>query len=381
MRSTPPGKEIDGHIIRVPGGPDRDDTDQGRLGNGMERDEGFPVGKYLAPSPMFFNRSGTNIFLEDIYRGCGAFLICGGPSFQKVDKTKLAQAGVLTMGINNSPRHFRPNMWCAVDDPGNFMKSIWFDPKILKFLPFFHSEKEIWDNETWKAHTLKVGDCPSVLYYRRNEHFRADQFLFEDTINWGNHSDLCACGYRRKTPPKSVHRPDDDMEKNKVHKIKVCPKCGQENHWGCRSVMHAALRILWMLGVRRIFLLGTDFKMVEGAQNYSFNQERSAQAVKNNNNTYHVLGERLAELRPIFEKNGLLVYNCNPESELKAFDYLPFDEAISWTTKLMPKDIANERTEGLYDRKAKEKDAAKHGPQGSVGAQVTLAKLLERVNT
>jgi hypothetical protein len=53
------------------------------------------------------------------------------------------------------------------------------------------------------------------------------------------------------------------------------------------------------------------------------------------------------------------VFNCNPDSNLKSFPHYPFERAVSEARKLMPADMENERTEGLYDRKAKEKEAKK----------------------
>jgi hypothetical protein len=92
---------------------------------------------------------------------------------------------------------------------------------------------------------------------------------------------------------------------------------------------------------------------------YHFEQDRSKQAIKNNNKTYAAMNDRFDLLRPVFEKYGFHVYNCNPASGLKSFDYYPYDEAVKQMRKNMPADMANERTEGLYDRKAKEKEAKK----------------------
>jgi len=209
-------------------------------------------------------------------------------------------------------------MWISVDDPSHFIKSIWLDPKITKFVPYSHSEKFIFDNEHWKETDIRVGDCPNTWFFKRNEHFIPEQFLFEDSVNWGNHKD----------------------------------------YGGGRSVMLAAIRMLFFLGVRTIYLLGCDFKMNEQSK-YHFDQDRTTSSIKGNNDTYRMLIDRFNKLKPIFEENGLNVYNCNPASELKVFPFINLDDAISIACSKLPSDLVNERTEGLYDRLAKIEAAKK----------------------
>lgn len=257
--------------------------------------------------PFFFSREGSEIDLVGTYKGRSAFLICNGPSFVKLDHKKLNLPGVMTFGINNGPKTFRPNFWSCVDDPVRFLKSIWLDPKITKFIPQSHFEKPIFDNEKWENMEMKVGECPNVVGYRRNEKFNAQRFLVENTLNWGNHK-----------------------------------------QWGGgRSVMLPSLRILHLLGFRKIYLLGCDMKMSQ-SYTYHFDEQRNKGAVNCNNSTYDRLkNEYLPALKPIFDQEGFQIFNCNPESELKVFPFISFDEAIKEATKDLG-DIENERVWGMY---------------------------------
>lgn len=263
---------------------------------------------------MFFTRDGHHVPIIDRYRGRPAFLIAGGPSLATIDKTQLQNPGILTMGYNNVVKTVRTKLWCSIDDPGKFLTSIWDDVTIEKFVPFDHAEKTICTSVIEGGKLVRkelgrvVGDCPNVLFFRRNEYFNADRYLFEDTINWGNHGEF----------------------------------------GGSRTGLLAAFRILFLLGIRTIYLLGVDFKM-DGQSKYCFPQDRHQGSINGNNETYREMTQRFTVLRPIFEKHGLDVLNCNPDSQLKVFDYLPYDEALEHCASFLPKDLANEPTEGLYE--------------------------------
>jgi len=246
---------------------------------------------------------------EKHYKNKSCFLILSGPSLNKHDLTQLKQPGIITFGVNNSVKTFRPNLWSCVDHPSRFMISIWKDPNITKFVPFFKSKSNLFDNANWKHTDLRVMDCPNVIYYHRNEHFNADTYLTEKTVNWGNH----------------------------------------KKYGGGRSIMLAAIKICYLLGFKNVFLLGCDFKMVEGQQNYSWNQDRHPGSIKGNNSTYNKLIERYKQLQPIFEKNDFHVYNCNPDSQLKVFSFIDYSEAISLSLNEFP-DVTTEKAEGMYNR-------------------------------
>jgi hypothetical protein len=93
--------------------------------------------------------------------------------------------------------------------------------------------------------------------------------------------------------------------------------------------MLLALRLLYYLGARRVFLIGVDFRMGDG-YGYSFNQDRDTGACTSNNEQYKVVNRWLCEMQEngTFKRFGLEVYNCYRESGLRAFPHVPFEEAI-----------------------------------------------------
>jgi hypothetical protein len=300
----------------------KDKNDDTQFRHGYQRHVGDDTGDitgngtfhYGQNCPYFFTYEGATVSLDGMYKGASAFLVGSGPSLVKEQYNKLKMPGVLTFGMNNSAKIVRPNMWTCVDDPCRFLYSVWMDPSIMKFVPQASFEKPIWDStvkdgkQQWRLTKTKVGDCPNVFGYRRNEKFHAPRFFTENTINWGCHRE----------------------------------------YGGCRSVMLAAIRIMFILGIRRIYLAGVDLKMDE-ENKYSFAEGRTKGAIKNNQNTYNrMLTDYFPKLKQEAEKWGLEIICCNAESDLcKIFSHRSFEDAIKDVTYDIG-DITQEKTEGMY---------------------------------
>jgi len=292
-----------------------DGNDHRGLRHGRDRHVGFSFeSEYYQPMPMFFSAEGNSFpGLMGNYRGASAFLVCSGPSFAALDHEPLKKC--FTFGVNNSVKTFRPNAWGCVDDPARFLKSIWLDPTIMKFVPFDHAEKPFWDNtkENWgpminkaTGQNYKVRECPNMVYFRRNEKFEASRWLWEYTINWGNHS----------------------------------------RYGGGRSIMLASLRILFILGFRNVYLLGCDLNM-DGDSHYHFDQDRTTSAQRGNMSTYKKMTEEYyPSLKKEFDKVGYNVYNCNPDSKLKVFPHVSYEDALQ--RALGPLSIDTEVSQGMY---------------------------------
>ena len=116
-------------------------------------------------------------------------------------------------------------------------------------------------------------------------------------------------------------------------------RVGEEN---TACTMLLGLRLLHYLGAKRVFLLGVDFRMQRGIGNngnYAFGQQRNEDAIQSNNEQYRIVGDWMTRIRPTFEKFGFQVFNCNPLSGLRAFDYVPFSDALEICRGVVPDDI------------------------------------------
>ena len=330
-------------------------------------------------NPLFRDAIGNPVYLEGMYAGGAAFLCVSGPSLLTYNLAQLRLPGIVSMGINNSPaahakecgdalNAWRPQLWVMTDDVASFVQSIYLDPKIIKLLPEGKSEHKLFDSDKWAFTETRVKDCPGVFYYRRNNWFQASQYLTEPTVNWGNHEDRCHCGWQRPGKAKGTKR------------VKVCEQCKANFNTmgGGRSVMLAAIRILYALGIRTLFIVGWDMKMAEGQQNYACEQERHTGSINSNTKTYGLLNLRFDQLKPHFAKAGFKVYNCLETSGLRSFPFVPFNEAVDFALKGFP-DVTKERTTGLYDRKRNEKLAKEAAAKLGAGDRVGFAELLARV--
>jgi len=226
-----------------------------------------------------------------------AFLIGGGPSLIGKDLEILKSAGIFTFGLNNSVKTFRPNAWCGVDRPDIFLNSLWKDPTIMKFVPAGYKRVKI-DGRN-------VYDHPNVHKFKRNTVYSKEAFFAEDLVGYGG-----------------------------VEKV--------------RSVFLAAVKILFLMGFRRIVLVGVDFKMEHNSQNYSFEQDTSKHAIDQNNKAYEKINKTMLELLPFMSEHGFEVVNTNPKSGLDTFKHVSIEQAVSDALEGFP-DVKTESSAGRYE--------------------------------
>lgn len=255
--------------------------------------------------------------LAGVFQGSTVFLVCSGPSLDAMNVVSpLSQRGIVTCAVNNAATVLRPQIWVSLDPPRRFSDAIWIDPSIIKFVPNAHLRQTIRQrdgNGILQETQLVAGAQANVWGFPVNVSFAPDNWLREKSFNCGGES------------------VDQD-----------CPL----SPYAMRSVFIVALRLLFYLGFRRVFLLGVDFRMQSKADNYAFDQNRSHSSVRSNNLSYRIMNERMEQLRPEFERAGYEVLNCNPASGLRVFPYLSFQDAVDRALQGFPKKL---ETFGLYD--------------------------------
>lgn len=234
--------------------------------------------------------------MRGMFRGGSCFLLCGGPSLSQHDLTLLQQRGILTAAVNNCAAvTFRPQLWFTMDHQYRFSTRIWNDPGIMKFARLEHLYRTLneWDGEKWVNTERMPRHCPNVWGYRHSVGWNADDFL------------------SRERPTVGTDSAGEDPTGQTWHK----------------SVMFPTLRILFDLGVRRLYLLGCDFQMTE-QQPYCFDEYQPAGEVAKNNDLFDWLNKRFLAMREHFAEHKFQVFNCTPGGNLTAFERMPFENAV-----------------------------------------------------
>jgi hypothetical protein len=221
------------------------------------------------------DRDGRPVEIGGLYRGATVFLVCGGPSLNRMDLSGLTSRGVLVAAVNQvAATHVRPQLWFSVDDPAKFHESIWKDPGILCFTKQKYLRHVVWESDGGaRKPTRKVCEMPSVVGYAHRCEWPCD--FLEGAPTWGKEGIF-------------------------------------------KSVFIVALRILADLGVKRICLLGADFHM-DPAEPYAFNQQKSPSAAESNNRYYDRMNRDLPAVWRSLLSIGCEVVNCTPGSHLDAF--------------------------------------------------------------
>lgn len=273
------------------------------------------------------NKQPIGHILRDLWRPNAGFLVCGGPSLRELDLGFLRERGIVSLGVNNVSGYAPVRAMTFSDPPEKFHHGVFFDPAIMKLVPIPKLPKRVRAKKpdgTFSFTSLRVMDCPNVWGYRRNSTWDPETFLTNEEASWGN------------------------------------GKHGAEQNGRERILFtfFLGLRLLHYLGCRQVFMLGVDFAMSpsdgSGGSGYAFNEQRSQGAAQGNNSSYRKANAMCAELRPIFEAADYHVYNCNPQSRLTAFDYLPLDEAQAIARGLVPPEPWPE--DALWGWYAKEDD-------------------------
>ena len=268
-----------------------------------------------------FCRGGKEMDFSNLFHSCfrtSAFLILSGPSLREYDLNLVKSSNIISMGVNNSWSVFTPDLWLCVDPPRKFLSSGWTNPKIMKFVPETLAKNPIRRKESggqFASLPMAAKETPNTYTFKRNSSFNHETFLSEPTINWG------------QTGKKS-----DSLG------VK-----------GSRSVMLAAIKLLYILGIRDVYLLGCDFHMTE-ENKYAFEENRGKGAIRGNNRSYKIMAQRFEAMKNHFEEKGLNVYNCNKKSNLEVFPYRSIHTALNNQEVLNPPDVD---TEGWYEEAKK----------------------------
>lgn len=285
-------------------------------------------------SPVWTTEGHPATMLKDHFKGSACFLVCGGPSVTAEVVAALDRRGILIAALNNvAATTVRPHLWFCCDDIRSFHESIWTDPGIMKFAKLKYTGSPCrwaggtnstpcsirrWNGEKFAVTNEEPRRLANVFGYLHTKGWSAEDFLRWPVPSWG------------------INRDDPSCEGGRQRFL---------------SIMLPTVWLLYWLGIRKLFLVGCDFRMTEETP-YAFPEHGNAAS---NNALYRWLNKRFKEWRPFAESAGYDIANATPGGELEAFRRVPLDRAIDEALAVFrfPREIVTEGSYGIFGKKKK----------------------------
>lgn len=213
------------------------------------------------------------VSLDGQYKGAACMLVGGAPTIKDMPLHLLQNRGVVSAAINNSAKHFRPDLWFSGDNPACYDEIILRDPRILKFAPSWHMETAVLGGP--------MKNLPNMFFYVA-AHGMPVADLLDD---------------HRHTP------------------------------WFGNTLL-VAIHILYRLGFRRIILCGCDFEP-DGRKMYAHDAPLNEKEWNANIRLYDSQVTTLLSLKPVFAEAGLELMDCSARSKMAGtYPVMEFMEAV-----------------------------------------------------
>ena len=221
----------------------------------------------------------------------GAAVLAGGaPSLAQEKLELLSQRGLVTAAMNNAAKHFRPQYWFGGDNPACYEPRILMDPGIVKFSPKGHARTT--DERTGKRYF----QYPNTWFYAYNDRSDLGRLLQDSgDLPWFS------------------------------------------------NTLYAAIHILYRMGIRDIYLVGSDFTTAAGM--YPHKTSLGDKETDWNRRLYESQVRDLRMLKPKFDEAGLRLWDCSEARRLTpVFGGLGFDDAIARCLRGFPESDADPET-------------------------------------
>jgi len=249
---------------------------------------------------------GRPVDLQDAFAGQTAMLVGAAPSLREQPIELLNQRGVLAMAMNNAATHFRPTLWVSGDHPACYDPQILRDPGIMKFGPLTHARAPL-DQEKLGGPGKQpaYATMPNMYFYTQEANVPWDEYL----------------GSRHGVP------------------------------WYSNTLL-VGINILYMLGIRRIILAGSDFGFssnaapdAHGGDMYAHKTRLGTLERKWNLDLYNSLVKELRQLKPIFDKAGLTLMDSSKNSRIsQVYEHISLEKAVDICLTNFPKEMVDPST-------------------------------------
>lgn len=213
-----------------------------------------------------------------------AILVCGGPSMNKIDLSKLRGPGKTIFCLNNTYPKVYPDVWICADDPHCYNRHVFYEP-FIKILRGGYNNRNCEGREIYSL--------PNLFY-----------------------ASLDSCKY-----VELFNRIGKDTRKFVWH----------------FDVFTLAINIILYMGYREIYLVGCDLSTEEGIY-HNPEQTINKELVEYNQSLYNKLYGYLVWINKNLNKLGdLKIYSMSPLSRInEIFEYKAIEDLNSAILEKLP---------------------------------------------
>lgn len=298
--------------------------------------------------PTFFrlhaDRTRTDAALDDQFAGPAAstcWLIGGGPSLAQLPIAALDRSPAPKMCINLAGTGLlRPTFWTAYDPSARFLRSVYLDPGIMKFVPPRRAMDLV--PET----TFKVCECPHLYFFETDPQRGFADFLSPQRhgiVDW-NDTFVQALDILHRLGFRRILLAGCELQ--------VAPGPEWQQKATERNVAYRSGMLLgdFVKECERAGLTRGEMERWGTGPQYHFDESKSLQAAVNTDAHYFRIAQSLRLCRRSLTSAGLQLISVTPGSRLNDYiSYQPCDTALRDLLQ-QTGDPAGEQITGLYTR-------------------------------
>lgn len=290
------------------------------------------------------DRTRTPALLEDSFAGpvsSACWLVGGGPSLHQLPHDEIAAAPVPRLCVNLAgSRLFRPDLWTSYDPSTRFHRSVYLDPRILKFV---HERRAM---DVVPGTTFKVCDCPNLVFFSRDIHRGYADYLSPKHIAIADWSDslIQAIDIAFRLGFRTLYLAGADM---RIHpspaQQQLARRHGVQYHPG--GLLQDFLRDCEQAGLSL-----DELARLAPASHYHFGETRALRATASADQHYFRVVQALRLSRRNLALAGVRLISVTPGSRLN--DHFPYQTVRQALRDIRREvgDPACEPVRGLYSR-------------------------------
>ncbi|TWT63206.1 hypothetical protein [Rubinisphaera italica] len=271
--------------------------------------------------------------------GSACWLVGGGPSLTQELADVIERTPVPVMAVNLAGSGMlRPTFWTAYDPTSRFLRSVYLDAGITKFVNFRRSSDLVPES------TYKVCECPNLYFFEGERERGFDDFLdwaHNRIVDWNDSfvqsiDILYQLGFRR------IYLAGCEMH------IKVSAEmCSYATKRGVSFGENVSLSE-FVSTCEKQGISCKELAQLESAQVYHFDQEKSLAAAVATDAHYFRVSQYLRLSRLSMSRAGLQLVSVTPGSRLN--DYFPYQNVEEVFAEVCERvgNPSEEVTAGLY---------------------------------